>query len=116
VETDKEEHHSKGKLSSFGFRKTNLEENHLFFFRKRTRQPAKRTENRKIRKMLFYSFFKTLVGQTVTVEMKNDIQIVGKLVSVDQYLNIKLEDIEVKERHKYPHLVLHLPTFVNSHR
>jgi U6 snRNA-associated Sm-like protein LSm2 len=44
--------------------------------------------------MLFYSFFKTLVGQTVTVELKNDLSITGKLVSVDQFLNIKLDEIE----------------------
>lgn len=55
--------------------------------------------------MLFYSFFKTLVDQTVTVELKNDIQIEGRLMSVDQYLNVKLKEISVKEPHRYPHLV-----------
>jgi small nuclear ribonucleoprotein (snRNP)-like protein len=34
--------------------------------------------------MLFYSFFKTLVGKTVTVELKNDLAITGTLHSVDQ--------------------------------
>ena len=34
--------------------------------------------------MLFYSYFKTLVGQEVTVELKNDLAIVGTLHSVDQ--------------------------------
>jgi len=43
--------------------------------------------------MLFFSFFKTLVDHEVTVELKNDIQIRGTLRSVDQYLNIKLENI-----------------------
>ncbi|OBT63648.1 hypothetical protein VE03_07278 [Pseudogymnoascus sp. 23342-1-I1] len=56
-------------------------------------------------KMLFFSFFKTLVDQEVTVELKNDIQIRGTLKSVDQYLNIKLDDISVVEEIKYPHLV-----------
>ena len=51
------------------------------------------------------SFFKTLVDHEVTVELKNDIQIKGTLKSVDQYLNIKLEDIQVVEELKYPHLV-----------
>lgn len=51
------------------------------------------------------SFFKTLVDQEVTVELKNDIQIRGTLKSVDQYLNIKLDDISVVEEIKYPHLV-----------
>ncbi|KAK5092787.1 U6 snRNA-associated Sm-like protein LSm2 [Exophiala xenobiotica] len=41
--------------------------------------------------MLFFSFFKTLTNQTVTLELKNDISIRGTLKSV---LN---ED-------KYPHL------------
>jgi small nuclear ribonucleoprotein (snRNP)-like protein len=39
------------------------------------------------------------------VELKNDIQIRGTLKSVDQYLNIKLDDIQVVEELKYPHLV-----------
>jgi small nuclear ribonucleoprotein (snRNP)-like protein len=51
------------------------------------------------------SFFKTLIDHEVTVELKNDIQIRGILKSVDQYLNIKLEDISVVEELKYPHLV-----------
>lgn len=54
--------------------------------------------------MLFFSFFKTLVDQEVTVELKNDVAIRGTLKSVDQYLNIKLDDIQVVEELKYPHL------------
>lgn len=54
--------------------------------------------------MLFFSFFKTLVNHTVTVELKNDICIRGTLKSVDQYLNIKLDDITVLNEDKYPHL------------
>ncbi|KAG5928914.1 U6 snRNA-associated Sm-like protein LSm2, partial [Claviceps sorghi] len=54
--------------------------------------------------MLFFSFFKTLIDQQVTVELKNDIQLRGTLKSVDQYLNIKLDDIAVVEELKYPHL------------
>jgi len=38
------------------------------------------------------------------VELKNDVSIRGTLKSVDQYLNIKLEDIQVMEEIKYPHL------------
>ena len=48
--------------------------------------------------MLFYSFFKSLVGKEVTVELKNDLAITGTLHSVDQYLNIKLNDIFVTEQ------------------
>ncbi|CAF9921379.1 MAG: U6 snRNA-associated Sm-like protein LSm2 [Heterodermia speciosa] len=54
--------------------------------------------------MLFFSFFKTLVDQEVVVELKNDISIKGTLKSVDQYLNIKLDDIGVLEEVRYPHM------------
>lgn len=50
------------------------------------------------------SFFKTLVDHDVTVELKNDISIKGTLKSVDQYLNIKLENIQVLDEVSYPHL------------
>ncbi|KAL7753198.1 U6 snRNA-associated Sm-like protein LSm2 [Sorochytrium milnesiophthora] len=55
--------------------------------------------------MLFYSFFKTLVGKQVTVELKNDLQIRGTLVSVDQFLNIKLDEITVPDEERYPHML-----------
>jgi U6 snRNA-associated Sm-like protein LSm2 len=54
--------------------------------------------------MLFFSFFKTLTNHPITVELKNDISIRGTLKSVDQYLNIKLDDITVLDELKYPHL------------
>ncbi|KAI8719124.1 U6 snRNA-associated Sm-like protein LSm2 [Fusarium sp. LHS14.1] len=54
--------------------------------------------------MNFQSFFKTLIDHEVTVELKNDIQLKGILKSVDQYLNIKLDDIQVVEELKYPHM------------
>lgn len=54
---------------------------------------------------IFYSFFKTLVGQRVTVELKNDMEIEGRLESVDQFLNVKLSEINVIDEEKYPHLV-----------
>lgn len=50
------------------------------------------------------SFFKTITNQTVTIELKNDIRIRGTLKSVDQYLNIKLDDVDVLDLDKYPHL------------
>ena len=59
--------------------------------------------------MLFYSFFKTLTGKEVTVELKNDLSITGKLHSVDQYLNVKLNDIKVSDEAKHPHLVRRAP-------
>ncbi|GBF93266.1 U6 snRNA-associated Sm [Raphidocelis subcapitata] len=55
--------------------------------------------------MLFYSYFKTLVGKEVTVELKNDLAITGVLHSVDQYLNIKLTSTRVVDEAKYPHMM-----------
>ena len=55
--------------------------------------------------MLFYSFFKTLIGKEVTVELKNELTITGTLHSVDQYLNIKLNKIRVANEQKYPHMM-----------
>jgi small nuclear ribonucleoprotein (snRNP)-like protein len=57
------------------------------------------------RVQLFYSFFRSLVGKTVTVELKNDLALRGELHSVDQYLNIKLLDIEVVDAERFPQLV-----------
>lgn len=45
------------------------------------------------------------------MELKNDIQLRGTLKSVDQYLNIKLDDISVVEELKYPHLVRNFTAF-----
>uniref|UniRef100_A0A8C9PGI0 U6 snRNA-associated Sm-like protein LSm2 n=1 Tax=Spermophilus dauricus TaxID=99837 RepID=A0A8C9PGI0_SPEDA len=55
--------------------------------------------------VLFYSFFKSLVGKDVVVELKNDLSICRTLHSVDQYLNIKLTDISVADPEKYPHML-----------
>merc|ERR1712048_135373 len=55
--------------------------------------------------MLFYSFFKSLVGKEVIVELKNDLSISGVLDSVDQFLNIKLTDISVTDPERYPHML-----------
>ncbi|KAG6518456.1 hypothetical protein ZIOFF_021931 [Zingiber officinale] len=55
---------------------------------------------------LFFSYFKELVGKEVAVELKNDFAIRGTLHFVDQYLNIKLENIKVVDEDKYPHMVL----------
>eukprot|EP01127_Copromyxa_protea_P007317 TRINITY_DN17230_c0_g1_i1.p1 TRINITY_DN17230_c0_g1~~TRINITY_DN17230_c0_g1_i1.p1 ORF type:complete len:100 (-),score=18.89 TRINITY_DN17230_c0_g1_i1:30-329(-) len=55
--------------------------------------------------MLFYSFFKTLIGHTVVIELKNDLTIEGTLYAVDQFLNLKLRDIKVRDEEKYPHMM-----------
>eukprot|EP01035_Chromulina_nebulosa_P028505 gene28505-37631_t len=59
--------------------------------------------------MLFFSFFKTLVGKEVAVELKNDkplqqVVLIGTLISVDQYLNVKLKAIRVADEKAHPQL------------
>ncbi|ODQ63886.1 U6 snRNA-associated Sm-like protein LSm2 [Nadsonia fulvescens var. elongata DSM 6958] len=54
--------------------------------------------------MLFFSLFKTLVGQEVTIELKNDLSIRGTLKSVDQYMNLKLDNITTLDEASFPHL------------
>jgi U6 snRNA-associated Sm-like protein LSm2 len=44
----------------------------------------------------------------VTVELKNDLAITGTLHSVDQYMNIKLDNVKVVNEDKFPHMVCHL--------
>ncbi|KAF8065934.1 LSM2 [Scenedesmus sp. PABB004] len=63
--------------------------------------------------MLFYSYFKTLVGKEVTVELKNDLSITGTLHSVDQYLNIKLSATRVASD-KFPHMMTVRNCFVRG--
>lgn len=41
----------------------------------------------------------------ITVELKNEVQIRGTLKSVDQYLNIKLDNAEAVDEMRWPHLV-----------
>lgn len=55
--------------------------------------------------MLFYSFFKSLIGKEIVVELKNDMSLLGTLDSVDQYLNMKLMDVTVTESEKFPHML-----------
>lgn len=47
-----------------------------------------------------------MVGKSVHVELKNDMVITGQLQSVDQFLNMKLADIQVEDVERYPHMVL----------
>ena len=63
---------------------------------------------------IFQTFFRTLVGQTVTVELKNDLQIRGVLESVDQYLNLKLTACEVVEKERHPQLLALRTIFVRG--
>ena len=55
--------------------------------------------------MLFYSFFKTLVDEEVTVELKNDLIIRGTLHSVDQFLNIRLTNVRTTDIKQHPYIM-----------
>ncbi len=44
----------------------------------------------------------------MAVELKNDVSMTGILISVDQYLNIKLGDVKVVNPDRYPQLVSYL--------
>lgn len=39
------------------------------------------------------------------MELKNDLSITGTLHSVDQYMNIKLDNVKVVNEDKFPHMV-----------
>lgn len=45
-----------------------------------------------------------MIGRDVVVELKNDMRISGELHSVDQYLNIKLTDVQCVNNNTYPHI------------
>lgn len=64
--------------------------------------------------MLFFSFFKSLIGQEVVVELKNDIQLRGVLTSVDQFLNLKLRDAHAVDELKHPQLLSVRTCFVRG--
>ncbi|KAF1940227.1 hypothetical protein EJ02DRAFT_467488 [Clathrospora elynae] len=66
--------------------------------------PRRFTTAHSLAAMLFFSFFKTLVEHEITVELKNEVQIRGTLKSVDQYLNIKLDNAEAVDEIRWPHL------------
>ena len=67
-----------------------------------------------IEKMLFFSMFKTLVGKEICIELKNDVVLTGVLLSVDQYLNIKLQNVQVVESERYPQLAAMKNCFIRG--
>eukprot|EP01060_Flectonema_neradi_P012656 TRINITY_DN19418_c0_g1_i1.p1 TRINITY_DN19418_c0_g1~~TRINITY_DN19418_c0_g1_i1.p1 ORF type:complete len:102 (+),score=23.81 TRINITY_DN19418_c0_g1_i1:193-498(+) len=66
--------------------------------------------------MLFYSFFKTLEKKQnveIIVELKNDLVVRGVLQSVDQYLNVKLQNLQVDLK-KYPQMAAVKTCFIRG--
>ncbi|GAC92471.1 hypothetical protein PHSY_000024 [Pseudozyma hubeiensis SY62] len=64
--------------------------------------------------MLIFSAFKTLTGQQVTIELKNDLAIQGTLKSVDQFLNFKIDNIRVLDEAKHPHMMAVKSAFIRG--
>ncbi|KAN0061195.1 U6 snRNA-associated Sm-like protein LSm2 [Thecaphora frezii] len=64
--------------------------------------------------MLIFSAFKTLTGQQVTIELKNDLAIQGTLKSVDQFLNFKVDNIRVLDEARYPHMAAVKSAFIRG--
>ncbi|EDO06217.1 putative u6 snRNA-associated sm-like protein Lsm2 [Babesia bovis T2Bo] len=66
--------------------------------------------------MLFFNFFQSLAekGASVTVELKNDLQLTGRLHAVDQYLNFKLSNVTASDTERYPHLLSVVNCFVRG--
>ena len=64
--------------------------------------------------MIFFTVFKTLIDKEIAVELKNDVALTGTLHSVDQYLNIKLNDVTVVEADRFPQLVSMKNVFIRG--
>jgi len=46
-----------------------------------------------------------LLGERITIELKNDLVVSGVLSSIDPYLNMKLTDIQVMDEVNHPQMV-----------
>ena len=56
----------------------------------------------------------TLEGRQVTIELKNDLALTGKLDSVDQFLNFKLSGVSVGSPERFPQLLSVKTVFVRG--
>jgi U6 snRNA-associated Sm-like protein LSm2 len=56
---------------------------------------------------LFYSLLKELSDKhsEITIELKNDLEITGKLTTVDSKSNLVLSNVKVSDESKFPQLV-----------
>lgn len=63
---------------------------------------------------LFLTFFKTLVGKQVTVELKNSLAVTGTLHSVDQYMNFRLDGASVVDEAAFPQLMAVKSMFIRG--
>ncbi|ADM12311.1 U6 snRNA-associated ribonucleoprotein [Encephalitozoon intestinalis ATCC 50506] len=49
--------------------------------------------------MLFYEFFKSNIGKRIFVMLKAGVYVSGVLNSIDPYLNLNLEEVEILSDH-----------------
>lgn len=54
------------------------------------------------------------MGKEIAVELKNDVVLRGTLHSVDQYLNVKLLQVAVVDKEKYPQLTTLKSCFIRG--
>ena len=54
------------------------------------------------------------MNQEITVELKNDLKIQGTLHSVDQYLNLKIQNISIKNENEHPHMIAVKDCFIRG--
>ncbi|KRH94372.1 U6 snRNA-associated ribonucleoprotein [Pseudoloma neurophilia] len=54
--------------------------------------------------MIFVLYFQKIIGQRIKIELKNGLKISGMLCSVDAFLNLKLQDIEIENIEDHPGL------------
>lgn len=54
------------------------------------------------------------MGKEIAVELKNDVVLTGTLHSVDQYLNVKLLNVQVVQPEKYPQLTVLQNCFIRG--
>eukprot|EP00943_MAST-04B_sp_MAST-4B-sp1_P005954 g5954.t1 len=58
--------------------------------------------------------FDSLHCKAVCVELKNDLSLTGTLESVDQYLNVKLSNVDVVDKERFPQLLACKDSFIRG--
>lgn len=53
-----------------------------------------------------HSLYEPLINQQVTVRLSTEITITGKLVSIDGYVNVALEDCQVEDKGRMAAMVI----------
>ena len=54
------------------------------------------------------------MGKEVTIELKNDVSMTGILHSVDQYLNVRLNEVQISNGELHPQLTVVKNIFIRG--